>query len=90
MTFDYKARLTTPIRDESIGKLLDSLHMESSFFTQSSLSSPWALTMPLMSNCMMYHIVLAGGAVFGIEDTEIELSTGDFILFPKGGGAHLK
>ena len=29
--------------DESIGKLLDSLHMESSFFTQSSLGSPWGL-----------------------------------------------
>lgn len=86
MTFDYKARLTTAIRDESIGKLLDSLHMESSFFTQSSLSSPWALAMPLMSNCMMYHIVVEGSAVFRIDDTEIELSTGDFILFPKGEG----
>lgn len=86
MTFDYKARLTTSIRDESIGKLLDSLHMESSFFTQSSLSSPWALEMPPMSNCMMYHIVVEGSALFRLGDTEIQLYTGDFILFPKGEG----
>lgn len=86
MTFDYKTRLTTTIHDESIGKLLDSLHMESSFFTQSSLSSPWALAMPPMSNCMMYHIVVEGSALFRLGKTEIQLNTGDFILFPKGEG----
>ena len=89
MTFDYKARLTTTIRDESIGKLLDSLHMESSFFTQSSLCSPWALEMPPMSNCMMYHIVVDGSVQFQLGDDEIELVSGDFILFPKGEGHRL-
>lgn len=89
MTFDYKARLTTSIRDESIGKLLDSLHMESSFFTQSSLCSPWALEMPPMSNCMMYHIVVDGSVLFQLGDDEIELGSGDFILFPKGDGHRL-
>ena len=31
MEFDFKKRLNTPIRDEPIGKVLDSLHMESVF-----------------------------------------------------------
>lgn len=86
MTFDYKARLKTSIRDESIGKLLNNLRMDSSFFTQSNLSSPWAIQMPLINNCMVYHIVVEGRAVFCVDNIEIELSKGDFILFPKGEG----
>lgn len=84
--FDFKKRLNTPIRDEPIGKVLDSLHMESVFFTQSSLTSPWAMSMPPMHNCMMFHMVLSGEAEF-CEGASIEkLGQGDFILFPKGEG----
>lgn len=86
MSFDYKTRVTTPISDEPIGKLLDSLRMESAFFTQSLLSSPWSLEMPAMSNCMMFHIVVEGDATFFIDEQELHLQTGDFILFPKGEG----
>ncbi len=86
MEFDFKKRLNTPIRDEPIGKVLDSLHMESVFFTQSSLTSPWAMSMPPMHNCMMFHMVLSGEAEF-CEGASIEkLGQGDFILFPKGEG----
>ncbi len=86
MNFDYKNRINTPIKDEPIGKLLDSLRMESAFFTQSQLRMPWALDMPPMSNCMMFHIVVDGSAVFRIGKTELQLNSGDFILFPKGEG----
>ncbi|GGZ54717.1 AraC family transcriptional regulator [Paraglaciecola chathamensis] len=86
MNFDYKNRINVPIKDEPIGKLLDSLRMESAFFTQSRLSMPWALDMPPMNNCMMFHIVVDGSAVFSIGKTELQLNTGDFILFPKGEG----
>ena len=86
MSFDYKNRINATINDEPIGKLLDSLRMESAFFTQSALTKPWALSMPPMSNCMMYHIVVEGSALFHLGDTEIQLHSGDFILFPKGEG----
>ncbi len=89
MIFDYKNRINTPIKDQRIGKLLDSLHMESAFFTQSTLSMPWALDMPPMSNCMMFHIVVDGSANFRIDNTEHLLNSGDFILFPKGEGHSL-
>ena len=89
MSFDYKKRVNTSITDEPIGKLLDSLRMETAFFTQSTLRSPWALTMPPMGNCMMYHIVLTGSAVFRIDNEDTTLNTGDFILFPKGEGHNL-
>jgi AraC-like DNA-binding protein len=86
MNFDYKRRINTPINDEPIGKLLDTLRMESAFYTQSSLSSPWGMEMPPMHNCMMFHMVIDGEAVFKIDADEIILKSGDFILFPKGEG----
>lgn len=86
MTFDYKARTATKIDDKPIGKLLDSLRMESAFFTNSSLSSPWALSMPPMPNCMMFHLLVDGFAVFDNGETSFELKSGDFVLFPKGEG----
>ncbi|WP_338518369.1 AraC family transcriptional regulator [Alteromonas gracilis] len=89
MGFDYKARVKTPIHDEPIGKLLDSLRMESAFFTQSTLSKPWAMSMPPMHNCMMFHMVVEGCAFFRIGASSVKLESGDFILFPKGEGHNL-
>ncbi|TRY29819.1 AraC family transcriptional regulator [Aliiglaciecola sp. M165] len=89
MNFDYKNRISTRIKDQPIGRLLDSLRMESAFFTQSRLSMPWALSMPAMHNCMMFHIVAEGSALFQVGNTEIQLNSGDFILFPKGEGHEL-
>ena len=86
MGFDYKRRISTPINDEPIGRLLDSLRMESAFFTQSSLREPWAMEMPPMHNCMMFHIAVNGHCLFRIGAAVIELNAGDFILFPRGEG----
>jgi AraC-like DNA-binding protein len=67
--------------------------MESAFFTNSTLSSPWALSMPPMSNCMLFHLVIEGEAHFQAEPPNLEtdganflLQSGDFVLFPKGQG----
>lgn len=86
MKFDYKKRATTKIDDQPIGKLLDTLRMESAFFTSSTFSSPWAVGMPPMSNCMMFHLVIEGQAVFQLDGVSATLTEGDFILFPKGSG----
>ncbi len=86
MSFDYKQRATTQINDHPVGKLLDSLRMESAFYTSSKLSRPWGMAMPPMPNCMMYHLVLEGSAEFRIEDSVFELDEGGFVLFPKGDG----
>jgi len=89
MRFDYKDRVTTSISDEPIGKLLDSLRMESAFFTQSRLTAPWAMEMPPMHNCMMFHLVLDGEARFYNGYCDVTLNSGDFILYPKGEGHKL-
>lgn len=60
--------------------------MDSAFFTNSSLSSPWALEMPLMPNCMMFHLIIEGEVTFNVGNAELELKTGDFVLLPKGEG----
>lgn len=86
MFFDYKSRLATKIADKPIGKLLDSLKMESAFFTNSALTSPWALEMPPMSNCMMFHIVVDGDVYFRSGDSEFNLKSGEFALFPQCEG----
>lgn len=86
MQFDYKKRVATEISDHPVGKLLNSLHMESAFFTVANLSSPWATGMPVMPNCMMFHIIVDGTAQFEIESTSFTLKKGDFVLFPKGDG----
>ena len=86
MSFDYLQRTQTKIDDQPIGKLLASLRMESAFFTQSTLSSPWAVGMPPMSNCMMFHLVLEGEAHFEAQGEQFVLRAGDFVLFPKGQG----
>lgn len=89
MGFDYKSRVNTPISDEPIGRLLDSLRMESAFFTHSNLTSPWAMAMPPMHNCMMFHLVLDGEATFHNGAEKVTLCAGDFMLYPKGEGHKL-
>ena len=86
MSFDYEKRAATKIDDHPVGKLLDSLRMEGAFYTSSNLTRPWAMEMPPMPNCMMYHIVLEGAAEFRVEDSFFTLQEGDFVLFPKGDG----
>ncbi len=86
MSFDYKQRAATRIEDHPVGKLLDSLRMESAFYTSSVLTRPWGMEMPPMPNCMMYHLVLEGTAEFRVENTVFELQQGEFVLFPKGDG----
>ncbi len=86
MLFDYKKRAATPIQDHPVGKLLDSLRMESAFYTSSRLTRPWGMKMPPMPNFMMYHLLIEGTAEFRIEDAVFFLKAGDFVLFPKGDG----
>ena len=86
MVFDYKKRAATPIQDHPVGKLLDSLRMESAFYTDAKLTRPWAMEMPAMPNFMMYHLVIEGTAEFRVGGAAFVLKKDDFVLFPKGDG----
>lgn len=89
MSFDHESRANTTIEDRPVGRLLDNLHMKSAFYTASTFSSPWAISIPPMAHCMMFHICMDGTAEFRIHNDTVVLNTGDFILFPKGQGHEL-
>ena len=86
MSFDYKKRITTEIKDSSIGRLLDKMSLESVFCTHSQFSIPWGIEMPLMDNCMMFHLVINGKAYLSVNDEKYELNSGEFVLLPRGEG----
>lgn len=67
MGFDFNARKQTKVNDHPVAKLLNSLRMETGFFTHSTLTEPWGMKMPPMSNCMMFHLVLSGEAEFKLN-----------------------
>lgn len=86
MSFDYKTRINTEIKDSTIGRLLDKMSLESVFCTHSQFSIPWGIEMPLMDNCMMFHLVINGKAYLSVNDEKFELNSGEFVLLPRGEG----
>lgn len=89
MEFDPNQRADTPLEDSPLGKLLNNLHIATAFCTDSLLSDPWAVDMPAIPHCLMFHLVLDGAAEFHFDDTSCVLQTNDFILFPRGEGHQL-
>jgi len=89
VSFDYNARISTEMKDSSIGKLLDKMSLETVFCTHSQFSVPWGIKMPMLDNCMMFHFVISGKAYLTIDDEKHELASGEFILLPRGEGHKL-
>ncbi|GBL05285.1 AraC family transcriptional regulator [Glaciecola sp. KUL10] len=86
MSFDYQARINTEITESTIGRLLDKMSLETIFCTHSQFTVPWGVEMPLMDNCMMFHLVISGSASLVVNNEEFELENGEFALLPRGEG----
>lgn len=86
MAFDYRARIATRINEPPLGKLLNSLRMDSVFLTDSTLGAPWSITLPAMNRCMMFHLVLENSGQLTVGDKTTQLHPGDFVLLPHGEG----
>lgn len=82
--FDYQERMATKVTQQPIEKLLNALRMDSVFLTYSQLGHPWGITFPVMDNCMMFHMVLSGSLKLTIGKQTTDLTSGDFVLLPKG------
>ncbi|WP_100640636.1 AraC family transcriptional regulator [Alteromonas facilis] len=89
MSFDYKARINTKMNETVIGQLLSKMTMESVFYTKSTLRQPWAVSLPAMNQCMMFHLVIEGDAQVDVTSEQVKLNTGDFVLLPLGQGHKL-
>jgi AraC-like DNA-binding protein len=73
-------------RKKESGSPLSYLNMTSVFYTHSILSEPWGLKMPAIPMSTMFHLVLDGKANVSVNNKNIQLNKGDFILIPKGVG----
>lgn len=86
MSFDYNARINTKMSESVIGQLLSKMTMESLFYTKSTLRQPWAVSLPVMNQCMMFHLVIDGHAEIKVNSDRVVLHKGDFVLLPLGQG----
>jgi AraC-like DNA-binding protein len=86
VSFDYKARINTEITESTIGRLLDKMSLDTIFCTHSQFTIPWGVEMPLMDNCMMFHLVISGNASLAVDNEKFELENGEFVLLPRGKG----
>ena len=89
MQFDYIKRMSSKASETAIGVLLNKMSMDSVFCTHSTFSSPWAISMPAIENCMMFHLLIDGKATLQMQSESIIMNAGDFILLPKGTGHSL-
>jgi len=90
-----RASSVEPVRnlvavDDALGEALHSLRMSSVFYTRSEFTAPWALELPAMPGCLMFHVVTSGRCALqvpGVPDRA--LHPGVFALVPHGDGHHL-
>lgn len=71
---------------EVMGKLLRSIRVQSSVFARPELRAPWGLK--LDNRGAAFHIVMQGRCYVAADGSRspIELSEGDFVVIPRGGG----
>lgn len=73
-----------------LGEALHFLHMNGVFYTRSEFTAPWALDLPPLQNCLMFHVVTSGSSWLEVEGAEPHLlKPGDFALVPHGDGHRL-
>ncbi|QQE12571.1 AraC family transcriptional regulator [Planctomycetota bacterium] len=72
---------------DPLGQTLHALRMSGLIYAKSHLTAPWAIEMPPMPGCLMFHIVTSGKCIVKVPDTEPRtLTPGEFILVPHGIG----
>lgn len=75
---------------DPLGEALHSLRMSSVFYTRSEFSTPWALELPVMPRCLMFHVVTSGQCLLRVDGAEDRvLHEGAFALVSHGEGHQL-
>ncbi len=90
MSLDIDKRIDTPIENDKVGQVLHLLQMKSMFYTKAQLRHPWGITMPVIPNSMMFHLVISGACTARIHSHEERLIAGDFIIIPHGQGHQIE
>ena len=75
---------------DPLGEALHFLRMSGSFYCLSEFTTPWALDLPPMQDCMMFHVVTAGECRLEVPGAEVcTLRPGALALVPHGRGHSL-
>ena len=83
------AQLWKPSTDP-LGEALHFLRMSGSFYCLSEFTAPWALDLPPMEDCLMFHVVTAGECRLEVAGVEpCTLRPGALALVPHGRGHSL-
>lgn len=72
---------------DPLGEALHFLHMSGVVYTRSELTAPWAVDLPALPDCVLFHVVTAGRCRLEVDGAEaLELRPGEFTLVPHGEG----
>ena len=72
---------------DPLGEALHFLRMSGSFYCLSEFTAPWALDLPPMQDCVMFHVVTAGECRLEVAGAEgCTLRPGALALVPHGRG----
>jgi AraC-like DNA-binding protein len=75
---------------DPLGEALHLMRMSGTFYCRSELSEPWAMEMPALEDCLMFHVMTTGRGWLEVEGAESRLlQPGDFALVPHGDGHRL-
>lgn len=89
MGFDVSERVKTKIENDPLSHILHLLQLKSVFYTNSYLTQPWGIEIPMIPNSMMFHFVVSGEMYADIAGRTYRLEEGDFIIVPHGRGHHI-
>jgi Cupin len=72
---------------DPLGEALHFLRMSGIFYCRSELTAPWALALPVMKDCLSFHVVTSGECWLEVEGADrLILRPGDLALVPHSEG----
>ena len=76
---------------DPLGAALHLLRMSGTYYFRSELTAPWGLDIPVMPDCLWFHVVTTGSARLEVDDTGAAdtLRPGELALVPHGTGHRL-
>lgn len=75
---------------DPLGEALHFLRMSGTFYCRSEFTAPWGLDLPVMPQCLMFHVLTLGECWLEAQgDPPRRLAPGDLVLVPHGEGHRL-
>lgn len=79
-----------PLAQDAVGDALHFLRMSGVFYCRSEFTAPWAIDLPPLEDCLMFHVVTSGSCVLEVSGSKDHvLQPGGFALVPHGAGHRL-